>query len=73
MAAMSPHTKKLIGTLLILAWLVVYCFLAMGVGIRILPYAGTFVRIAYYLIAGTLWVVPVGLLLPWMYREPPVR
>jgi hypothetical protein len=26
--------------------------------------------LAYYALAGTLWIVPIGLLLPWMYREP---
>jgi hypothetical protein len=66
---MSPHTKKLIGTLLTLVWLVIYCGLAMGIGVRVLPHAGTLVRVLYYALAGTLWIIPVGLLLPWMYRE----
>lgn len=66
---MSPHVKKLIGTLLALVWLVIYCGLAMGVGVRLLPHAGPVVRLLYYALAGTLWIVPVGLLLPWMYRE----
>lgn len=67
---MSPHLKKLIGTLLTLVWLLVYCGIAMGIGVRLLPYAGTAVRVLYYALAGTLWIIPVGLLLPWMYREP---
>ena len=24
----------------------------------------------FYALAGTLWIVPIGLSLPWMYREP---
>lgn len=66
---MSPHVKKLIGTILSLVWLVVYCAAAMHVGVRLLPHANAFVRLAYYALAGTLWIIPVGLLLPWMYRE----
>lgn len=66
---MSPHVKKLIGTLLTLVWLVIYCALAMGIGVRVLPHAGALVRLLYYALAGTLWIIPVGLMLPWMYRE----
>ena len=72
-AAMSAHFKKLVGTLMILAWLVVYSLIAMGIGVRLLPHAGGLVRLLYYVLAGTIWIVPVGLLLPWMYREPQGR
>ncbi len=65
----SPHVKKLIGTVATLLWLVVYAFIAMGIGVRVLPHAPWFVTLAYYVLAGTLWIIPVGLLLPWMYRE----
>jgi Protein of unknown function (DUF2842) len=67
---MSPRTKKLIGTLQMLVWIPVYAGIAMGVGVRILPNAAWYVVLAYYALAGTLWIVPIGLLLPWMYREP---
>jgi hypothetical protein len=67
---MTPHTKKLIGAVIMLAWLFVYVLLASGFAVRILPSANEFVRFLYYLVAGTLWIVPIGLLLPWMYREP---
>lgn len=67
---LSPHIKKLIGTVLTLAWLVVYIYAAMRVGVNLLPHANGVVTFLYYLLAGTLWIIPVGLLLPWMYREP---
>lgn len=66
---MSPHLKKLIGTLIALVWLVIYCGLAMGIGVRLLPHAGALVRFLYYLLAGTLWIIPIGLMLPWMHRD----
>ncbi|MDE3116432.1 MAG: DUF2842 domain-containing protein, partial [Pseudomonadota bacterium] len=28
------------------------------------------VELAYYMVAGTLWIMPIGLMLPWMHREP---
>ncbi len=70
MRPLSPHFKKLIGTLIMLVWLVTYALVAMSVAVRVLPHANWLVEFFYYLIAGTLWIVPVGLMLPWMYREP---
>jgi hypothetical protein len=70
MRPLSPHIKKLIGTLITLVWLLVYTLIAVGVGVRVLPHANWLGELFYYLLAGTLWIIPVGLLLPWMYREP---
>jgi len=70
MRPLSPHVKKLIGTLVTLVWLFVYVLIAMGIGAHVLPHANWLVELLYYVLAGTLWIIPVGLLLPWMYREP---
>lgn len=67
---MRPRFKKLIGAVLMLVWLPIYSVLAMGVAVRVLPHANWIVTFLYYALAGTLWIIPVGLLLPWMYREP---
>lgn len=67
---MTAHSKKLIGTILTLIWLGIYSLIAMGIGTHLLPHAGAFVTFVYYLVAGTLWIIPVGLMLPWMHREP---
>ena len=67
---MTPHIKKLIGTLAMLAWLIFYSLLAMGIGAHVLPHAAWYVALAYYAFAGTLWIIPVGLMLPWMHRHP---
>jgi hypothetical protein len=70
MPALSPRTKKLIATIAILIWLAFYALLAMRIGVAVLPDANALVTFLYYAIAGTAWIVPVGLLLPWMHREP---
>jgi hypothetical protein len=67
---MTPRTKKLLGTIGILVWLVIYALLAMSVAVRVLPLANGAVVFLYYLLAGTLWAIPVGLAFPWMMREP---
>lgn len=66
---MSPGVKKLIGTVLTVVWLVIYVVFAAGFARLILPHATWYAAFAYYAIAGTLWIVPIGLMLPWMYRE----
>jgi hypothetical protein len=67
---MTPRAKKLIGTIIMLLWLPLYAFIAMGVAAHLLPHANWYVAFFYYAVAGTLWAVPIGLLFPWMYREP---
>lgn len=67
---MSAHSKKLVGMLATLLWLVIYSLIAMGIGAHLLPHANGFTTFLYYVLAGTVWIIPVGLALPWMYREP---
>ena len=67
---MTSSTKKLIGTIIILVWVPIYALLAMRVGIAVLPGANPFVELLYYAIAGTAWIIPIGLMIPWMSREP---
>ena len=67
---MTPRTKKLVGTILVLIWIPIYSLFAMGVGVRVLPHANGLLVFLYYLLAGTLWIIPVGLMFPWMYRDP---
>jgi hypothetical protein len=68
---MTPHTKKLIATLVtILVWLPAYAIFIAGLQWRVLPGAPWYLELLFYVVAGTAWIIPVGLALPWMYREP---
>jgi hypothetical protein len=68
--ALRARTKKLIGAIVTLLWLPVYALLAMALGLRVLPHAGGILQFLYYAVAGMAWIVPIGLMLPWMSREP---
>lgn len=70
---MTPRVKKLIGTLVIFLWLPIYAILAMGVARHVLPGAAWYMAFAYYALAGLLWIVPIGLMFPWMHRPPAPR
>ena len=70
MRALTPSTKKLIGTILILIWVPIYALLAMRIAVSMLPGANPVVELLYYAIAGTAWIIPIGFMIPWMSREP---
>ena len=67
---MTPHAKKLLGAIAIVVWIPVYALAAMGIGVHLLPHANGLAQLLYYAFAGTLWILPIGFMLPWMNREP---
>ncbi len=68
---MTRRTKTLIATIVIIfLWLPAYMLLIAGLQWRVLPGAAWYVSLVFYALAGTLWIVPIGLALPWVYREP---
>jgi hypothetical protein len=67
---MSPSIKKLLAVFAMLLWLFIYALLVMRLGIAILPGAGGLATFLFYTVAGLAWIIPIGLALPWMHREP---
>jgi hypothetical protein len=67
---MSRRTKTLIAAIVIVFfWLPFYALLIAGLARHVLPSAPWYVALLFYALAGSLWIVPIGLALPWMYRE----
>ena len=68
---MTRRRKTLIATIVIIfLWLPAYMIFIAGLQWRVLPGAPWYVALLFYALAGTMWMVPIGLSLPWMYREP---
>ena len=67
---MTPRQKKLIGAVAIPIWIAVYALVVARLAVDILPNAHWLVELLFYALAGTVWIIPVGLALPWMHREP---
>lgn len=65
---MSGHLRKLVGTIVLLVFLVVYIAIAGAIGSGRIAEANGFVQFAYFLMAGLLWVVPAALLIRWMAK-----
>jgi hypothetical protein len=68
MTPMRERTRKLVGTVGLLAFLVVYAWAAMAIGAGRITLASPITQFAYFVAAGLLWVIPAGLLIRWMQR-----
>ncbi len=67
---MTPRTRKLAGTVLLLTLIAVYALLAMGVAVVMqVNDASKAAELIYYVVAGLLWVLPAGLIIRWMQRS----
>ena len=67
-ARMTQRTRKLIGTIILVVFLILYLDVAAAVGNRVIANASGLVQALYYCVAGLLWVPPAILLLRWMAR-----
>ena len=65
---MTQSTRKLLGTVLILLVLVVYSWLAMVVYEQLLTGAPPLALLAYFIVAGLSWAIPISFIIRWMAR-----
>lgn len=65
---MTARTRKLIGAVVLLVWVVVYALLAMVVAVILQVNGGIVTEVAYYFVAGLAWVPPAMLVVSWMQR-----
>ena len=65
---MPIRIRKLIGTIALLALVIVWALLAMAIAQPALASASQLVAALYYVIAGLGWVLPAMPLIKWMSR-----
>jgi glucose dehydrogenase len=68
---MKIRTRKLLGTIVTVSFLTIYCLLAMVIGNAIVPGVGRLGEAVYFIIAGLAWLPPAMLLVRWMQRPDP--
>ena len=71
--AMPIRIRKLIGAILLVAFVVLYMGAAMELSAAWLREKPAFVQLLGYAAAGLLWIVPAGLIIRWMSRPDPGR
>jgi len=65
---MRVRTRKLIGTVVLLAFVAVYVLAVASIGAGRITTAPPLAQLAFFLVAGLAWVLPAGLLIRWMQR-----
>lgn len=68
--AMNNRVKKLIGTVLLVALVVVYALAATTFATYRLAQSSAWVHLAFFALSGMLWVLPAMWLISWMERKP---
>lgn len=63
---MPIRLKKFIGTLLLIALVVVYALVATTVAVHRLAEAGAMAHLTYFFLSGFLWVLPAMWVIKWM-------
>lgn len=67
---MSSRARKLIGALILLVFLAIYSLLALAAAVVLqVNTTSKVVELAFYVIAGLLWVVPAAWIVSWMSRS----
>ena len=66
---MTMRVRKLIGTAALLLLIIVYSLIAVSVAwVLQMQNANKAVELFYYVIAGTLWIIPAGAIIWWMQQ-----
>jgi hypothetical protein len=63
---MRRRTRKLVGTIVMMIFVVIYALLVMVLAQPILRDASHLVQGLFYLVAGLAWVLPIMPLIKWM-------
>lgn len=65
---MKMRTRKAIGTIATVAWLIIYALTAMALGGQLVIGSGVAVELAFYMAAGLAWLPIAMLIIRWMSR-----
>ncbi|MEW6633435.1 MAG: DUF2842 domain-containing protein [Pseudomonadota bacterium] len=67
---MPMRLKKLIGTILLVALVIIYALIASAVAVTRLAEYGSMAHFLFFLFSGVLWVLPAMVIIKWLIIEP---
>lgn len=67
---MPVRLKKFIGTIILVALVIIYALVATIVAMAQFAESGPLVHLAYFFFTGFLWVLPAMLVIKWMASPP---
>jgi hypothetical protein len=68
---MPIRLKKLIGTVLLVALVIIYALVATIVAVAQFGQSSALVQFSFFLFSGLLWVLPAMLIIKWMAGPRP--
>jgi hypothetical protein len=68
---MTIRQRKFIGTIAVVAFLALYCLVAMAIGGIYVVGSSAAVEIGYFIVAGAAWLPVVMVIIRWMSRPDP--
>ena len=66
---MPMRLKKLIGTVLLVALVVVYAIVATIVAVAQLSQSGPLAHLVFFALSGLLWILPAMAIIKWLILE----
>lgn len=68
---MSPSTRKFIGTLFMVVFVLIYILIVLAIAPRILASTPGGWQWIFYIVAGLAWIIPLMPLVKWMEKRRP--
>jgi len=65
----NNRIKKLIGTIIIPIWLIVFIGIIAIVAEILLPDLNGLMVFLFYLVSGLIWIIPIMPIISWMQKE----
>lgn len=65
---MKRRTRKLVGTIIMLVYALVYALIAMALADSRISQEGFMIKTIFYIIIGLAWIIPLMPLIRWMER-----
>ncbi len=65
----NNRIKKLIGTIIIPIWLIVFIGIVAILAEILLPGLNGLMVFLFYLVSGLIWIIPIMPIISWMQRE----
>ncbi len=65
---MGTRTRKLIGATLLLFWVVVWPFIALGFAQTQISRFYAPAQLIFFLLLGCVWIVPAAYIIRWMHK-----
>ncbi|MCB1453315.1 MAG: DUF2842 domain-containing protein [Rhizobiaceae bacterium] len=65
---MPPRLRKLVGTLILLALVVIYALVATTVAVAQLQESSWVVHLGFFFLSGLLWIIPAMFIISWMAK-----